>query len=173
MVQSPEALEIKHDPLPLVLQCSVTCGVGIMHRSVQCLTNDDQLSNLCLVDLKPEERRTCHNVHDCESAALHLPLLFLCLEHLFLSSSWRCAVFPSVGSHPAKHWGAPGMPLRNEHIFLLLEVPCKRNVLYHHSVMTCSSGFFQVNYRGAAMMLKLSKVSLKMVNISLKSKGRR
>lgn len=103
MVQIPEALEIKQDPLPLVLQCSVTCGVGIMHRSVQCLTNDDQLSNLCHVDLKPEERRTCHNVHDCESAALHHPLLFLCLEHLFLSSSWRCAVFPSVGSHPAKH----------------------------------------------------------------------
>uniref|UniRef100_A0A8C0VMC1 ADAM metallopeptidase with thrombospondin type 1 motif 9 n=1 Tax=Cyanistes caeruleus TaxID=156563 RepID=A0A8C0VMC1_CYACU len=47
--------------------CSVTCGVGVMHRSVQCLTNDDQVSNLCHVDLKPEERRTCHNVHDCKS----------------------------------------------------------------------------------------------------------
>ncbi|OXB78730.1 UNVERIFIED_CONTAM: hypothetical protein H355_002695 [Colinus virginianus] len=46
--------------------CSVTCGVGVMHRSVQCLTNDDQLSSLCHADLKPEERRTCHNVHDCE-----------------------------------------------------------------------------------------------------------
>ncbi|KAF4794552.1 ADAM metallopeptidase with thrombospondin type 1 motif 9 [Turdus rufiventris] len=46
--------------------CSVTCGVGVMHRSVQCLTNDDQVSSLCHVDLKPEERRTCHNVHDCE-----------------------------------------------------------------------------------------------------------
>ncbi|XP_057888198.1 A disintegrin and metalloproteinase with thrombospondin motifs 9-like [Melospiza georgiana] len=45
--------------------CSVTCGVGVMHRSVQCWTNDDQLSSLCHVDLKPEERRTCHNVHDC------------------------------------------------------------------------------------------------------------
>uniref|UniRef100_A0A8B9M4M2 ADAM metallopeptidase with thrombospondin type 1 motif 9 n=1 Tax=Accipiter nisus TaxID=211598 RepID=A0A8B9M4M2_9AVES len=48
--------------------CSVTCGVGVMHRSVQCLTNDDQVSSLCHADLKPEERRTCHNVHDCESA---------------------------------------------------------------------------------------------------------
>uniref|UniRef100_A0A8C6YVF9 ADAM metallopeptidase with thrombospondin type 1 motif 9 n=1 Tax=Nothoprocta perdicaria TaxID=30464 RepID=A0A8C6YVF9_NOTPE len=46
--------------------CSVTCGVGVMHRSVQCLTNDDQASSLCHTDLKPEERRTCHNVHDCE-----------------------------------------------------------------------------------------------------------
>uniref|UniRef100_A0A8B9M1H9 ADAM metallopeptidase with thrombospondin type 1 motif 9 n=1 Tax=Accipiter nisus TaxID=211598 RepID=A0A8B9M1H9_9AVES len=52
--------------LPPVLQCSVTCGVGVMHRSVQCLTNDDQVSSLCHADLKPEERRTCHNVHDCE-----------------------------------------------------------------------------------------------------------
>lgn len=64
------------------------------------------------------------------------------------------------------------MPLRNKHVALLLEMPCKRNVLHHRSVMTCSSGFFQVNYRGAAMMLKISKVSLKTVNISLKSKGR-
>uniref|UniRef100_A0A672UQ41 ADAM metallopeptidase with thrombospondin type 1 motif 9 n=1 Tax=Strigops habroptila TaxID=2489341 RepID=A0A672UQ41_STRHB len=48
--------------------CSVTCGVGVMHRSVQCLTNDDQVSSLCHADLKPEERRTCHNVHDCKSA---------------------------------------------------------------------------------------------------------
>ncbi|NXI14260.1 ATS9 metalloproteinase, partial [Irena cyanogastra] len=46
--------------------CSVTCGVGVMHRSVQCLTNDDQVSSLCHVDLKPEERRACHNVHDCD-----------------------------------------------------------------------------------------------------------
>uniref|UniRef100_A0A8C3JV51 ADAM metallopeptidase with thrombospondin type 1 motif 9 n=1 Tax=Calidris pygmaea TaxID=425635 RepID=A0A8C3JV51_9CHAR len=53
--------------------CSVTCGVGVMHRSVQCLTNTDQVSSLCHADLKPEERRTCHNVHDCKSADLHLP----------------------------------------------------------------------------------------------------
>ncbi|XP_059571400.1 A disintegrin and metalloproteinase with thrombospondin motifs 9 isoform X2 [Alligator mississippiensis] len=46
--------------------CSVTCGVGVMHRSVQCLTNDDQASTLCHADLKPEERRICHNIHDCE-----------------------------------------------------------------------------------------------------------
>ncbi|XP_060095443.1 A disintegrin and metalloproteinase with thrombospondin motifs 9 isoform X1 [Heteronotia binoei] len=46
--------------------CSVTCGIGVMHRSVQCLTNDDQATNLCLDDLKPEERRTCHNIHECE-----------------------------------------------------------------------------------------------------------
>ncbi|KAL8212762.1 UNVERIFIED_CONTAM: A disintegrin and metalloproteinase with thrombospondin motifs 9 [Gekko kuhli] len=37
-----------------------------MHRSVQCLTNDDQASDLCLDDLKPEERRMCHNIHECE-----------------------------------------------------------------------------------------------------------
>nr|XP_034962630.1 A disintegrin and metalloproteinase with thrombospondin motifs 9 isoform X4 [Zootoca vivipara] len=46
--------------------CSVSCGNGVMHRSVQCLTNNDQVSPLCLDKLKPEERRTCHNIHDCE-----------------------------------------------------------------------------------------------------------
>ncbi|XP_074054912.1 A disintegrin and metalloproteinase with thrombospondin motifs 9 isoform X2 [Macrotis lagotis] len=46
--------------------CSVTCGAGVMHRSVQCLTNEDQPSSLCLIELKPEERRTCHNNHNCE-----------------------------------------------------------------------------------------------------------
>ncbi|XP_034962630.2 A disintegrin and metalloproteinase with thrombospondin motifs 9 isoform X3 [Zootoca vivipara] len=46
--------------------CSVSCGNGVMHRSVQCLTNNDQVSSLCLDKLKPEERRTCHNIHDCE-----------------------------------------------------------------------------------------------------------
>ncbi|XP_038627931.1 A disintegrin and metalloproteinase with thrombospondin motifs 9 [Tachyglossus aculeatus] len=46
--------------------CSVSCGVGVMHRSVQCLTNDDQASDLCPIELKPEERRTCHEIHNCE-----------------------------------------------------------------------------------------------------------
>ncbi|KAL1790423.1 A disintegrin and metalloproteinase with thrombospondin motifs 9 isoform X1 [Sigmodon hispidus] len=46
--------------------CSVSCGVGVMHRSVQCLTNDDQPSHLCPRDLKPEDRKTCHNVYNCE-----------------------------------------------------------------------------------------------------------
>uniref|UniRef100_A0A8C4UYY9 ADAM metallopeptidase with thrombospondin type 1 motif 9 n=1 Tax=Falco tinnunculus TaxID=100819 RepID=A0A8C4UYY9_FALTI len=63
----PETSEIKYKCLTSVLQCSVTCGIGVMHRSVQCLTNDDQVSSLCPADLKPEERRTCHNVHDCKS----------------------------------------------------------------------------------------------------------
>ncbi|XP_012865822.1 PREDICTED: A disintegrin and metalloproteinase with thrombospondin motifs 9 [Dipodomys ordii] len=46
--------------------CSVSCGVGVMHRSVQCLTNEDQPSHLCLTDLKPDEQKTCHNVYNCE-----------------------------------------------------------------------------------------------------------
>lgn len=46
--------------------CSVSCGVGVMHRSVQCLTNEDQPSHLCPTDLKPEEHKTCHNVYNCE-----------------------------------------------------------------------------------------------------------
>ncbi|XP_041047780.1 A disintegrin and metalloproteinase with thrombospondin motifs 9-like isoform X1 [Carcharodon carcharias] len=41
--------------------CSVTCGIGAMQRSVHCLTNDGHLSNLCSLDIKPEERRTCQS----------------------------------------------------------------------------------------------------------------
>ncbi|XP_044307994.1 A disintegrin and metalloproteinase with thrombospondin motifs 9 isoform X6 [Varanus komodoensis] len=47
-------------------ECSVSCGIGVMHRSVQCLTNNDQASTLCPDALKPVERRACHNIHDCE-----------------------------------------------------------------------------------------------------------
>ncbi|XP_036992016.2 A disintegrin and metalloproteinase with thrombospondin motifs 9 isoform X1 [Artibeus jamaicensis] len=46
--------------------CSVSCGTGVRHRSVQCLTNEDQPSHLCPDDLKPEERKTCHNTYNCE-----------------------------------------------------------------------------------------------------------
>uniref|UniRef100_A0A286Y3S4 ADAM metallopeptidase with thrombospondin type 1 motif 9 n=1 Tax=Cavia porcellus TaxID=10141 RepID=A0A286Y3S4_CAVPO len=46
--------------------CSVSCGVGVTHRSVQCLTNEDQPSHLCPPDLKPEEQKTCHNTYNCE-----------------------------------------------------------------------------------------------------------
>uniref|UniRef100_A0A670J7Q6 ADAM metallopeptidase with thrombospondin type 1 motif 9 n=1 Tax=Podarcis muralis TaxID=64176 RepID=A0A670J7Q6_PODMU len=56
-----------HPPrMPRIIYCSVSCGNGVMHRSVQCLTNNDQVSPLCLDELKPEERRTCHNIHDCK-----------------------------------------------------------------------------------------------------------
>uniref|UniRef100_A0A8C4KX37 ADAM metallopeptidase with thrombospondin type 1 motif 9 n=1 Tax=Equus asinus asinus TaxID=83772 RepID=A0A8C4KX37_EQUAS len=53
------------EPL-LFMQFLLSCGVGVMHRSVQCLTNEDQPSNLCPADLKPEERKTCHNSYNCE-----------------------------------------------------------------------------------------------------------
>ncbi|XP_008144491.2 A disintegrin and metalloproteinase with thrombospondin motifs 9 isoform X1 [Eptesicus fuscus] len=46
--------------------CSVSCGLGVRHRSVQCLTNEDQPSHLCPAELKPEERKTCHNIYNCE-----------------------------------------------------------------------------------------------------------
>ena len=65
----------------LCLQCSVSCGVGVMHRSVQCLTNDDQPSHLCPADLKPEERKTCHNIYNCKSA-----------NQSHVSGSWRAGL---------------------------------------------------------------------------------
>jgi hypothetical protein len=54
--------------LSFAFQCSVSCGIGVMHRSVQCLTNEDHLSHLCPTDLKPEERKTCHNIYNCKFA---------------------------------------------------------------------------------------------------------
>ncbi|XP_053576979.1 A disintegrin and metalloproteinase with thrombospondin motifs 9 [Bombina bombina] len=47
-------------------KCSVTCGAGVMQRSVQCLTNEDQPSNLCAMNQKPEEKKTCYNIHECD-----------------------------------------------------------------------------------------------------------
>ncbi|KAM4651989.1 A disintegrin and metalloproteinase with thrombospondin motifs 9 [Discoglossus pictus] len=47
-------------------KCSTTCGSGVMQRSVQCLTNEDQPSNLCPIDMKPEEKRTCYNSLSCD-----------------------------------------------------------------------------------------------------------
>ncbi|XP_058855652.1 A disintegrin and metalloproteinase with thrombospondin motifs 9-like [Acipenser ruthenus] len=45
--------------------CSATCGEGVMQRTVQCLTADDQTSNRCQLSTRPEESRVCQN-HDCE-----------------------------------------------------------------------------------------------------------
>ncbi|XP_075430373.1 A disintegrin and metalloproteinase with thrombospondin motifs 9 isoform X1 [Ascaphus truei] len=47
-------------------KCSVTCGAGVMQRSVQCLTNDDLPSNSCAMDVKPEEKKPCHKTHECD-----------------------------------------------------------------------------------------------------------
>ncbi|XP_041417723.1 A disintegrin and metalloproteinase with thrombospondin motifs 9 isoform X2 [Xenopus laevis] len=47
-------------------KCSVTCGSGVMQRSVQCLTNEDQQSNMCRMDQMPEEKRICYSNHDCD-----------------------------------------------------------------------------------------------------------
>ncbi|XP_072340509.1 A disintegrin and metalloproteinase with thrombospondin motifs 20 isoform X1 [Scyliorhinus torazame] len=42
-------------------KCSVTCGVGIMERNVQCLTDDSHLSELCLSNQKPQFQTPCFN----------------------------------------------------------------------------------------------------------------
>ncbi|MBN3323406.1 ATS9 metalloproteinase, partial [Atractosteus spatula] len=41
--------------------CSATCGEGVAERTVRCLTDDGQISELCPLDTKPEERQTCHS----------------------------------------------------------------------------------------------------------------
>ncbi|XP_043933862.1 A disintegrin and metalloproteinase with thrombospondin motifs 9 [Protopterus annectens] len=45
--------------------CSVSCGEGVMHRSVRCLTSDGQTSNRCPLAMKPEESVACQNP-DCD-----------------------------------------------------------------------------------------------------------
>ena len=54
----------------------------------------------------------------------------------------------------------------------MLRSVTKEILMYSCSVPTNISGLFQVNYQGVAKTLKISKVSLKMANISFKSKER-
>nr|XP_033815546.1 A disintegrin and metalloproteinase with thrombospondin motifs 20 isoform X1 [Geotrypetes seraphini] len=46
-------------------KCSATCGVGLVERRVECTTENDVLSDLCLSRLKPEARKTCQ-AEDCK-----------------------------------------------------------------------------------------------------------
>ncbi|XP_033619476.1 A disintegrin and metalloproteinase with thrombospondin motifs 20 isoform X4 [Fukomys damarensis] len=47
-------------------QCSVTCGVGIMERRVECMDENGWPSDLCLKRLKPDAQKKCY-VYDCKS----------------------------------------------------------------------------------------------------------
>ncbi|XP_021098766.1 A disintegrin and metalloproteinase with thrombospondin motifs 20 isoform X3 [Heterocephalus glaber] len=47
-------------------ECSVTCGVGIMERRVECLDENDWPSDLCLKRLKPDAQKKCY-IYDCKS----------------------------------------------------------------------------------------------------------
>lgn len=60
-----------------------------MHRSVQCLTNEDQPSHLCPADLKPEERKTCQNIYNCKLA-----------NQSHLSGAWRTGFMVDVSACP-------------------------------------------------------------------------
>ncbi|KFO26140.1 A disintegrin and metalloproteinase with thrombospondin motifs 20 [Fukomys damarensis] len=46
--------------------CSVTCGVGIMERRVECMDENGWPSDLCLKRLKPDAQKKCY-VYDCKS----------------------------------------------------------------------------------------------------------
>ncbi|XP_054472137.1 A disintegrin and metalloproteinase with thrombospondin motifs 9-like [Anoplopoma fimbria] len=47
--------------------CSVSCGDGVMERTVQCVSADGQQSNRCSQDAMPEAREVCRN------PSCHLP----------------------------------------------------------------------------------------------------
>ncbi|KAM4613394.1 A disintegrin and metalloproteinase with thrombospondin motifs 9-like [Polymixia lowei] len=47
--------------------CSVSCGDGVMERTVQCLPADGQQINKCSLDVVPEARKSCSN------PSCHLP----------------------------------------------------------------------------------------------------
>uniref|UniRef100_A0A8P4KDZ9 ADAM metallopeptidase with thrombospondin type 1 motif, 9 n=1 Tax=Dicentrarchus labrax TaxID=13489 RepID=A0A8P4KDZ9_DICLA len=55
-----------HGSLP-PLQCSVSCGDGVMERTVQCVAANGQESNKCSQDTMPEARKVCRN------PSCHLP----------------------------------------------------------------------------------------------------
>ncbi|ERE86040.1 A disintegrin and metalloproteinase with thrombospondin motif 20-like protein [Cricetulus griseus] len=48
------------------LDCSVTCGNGIMERRVECRTENGWPSDLCLKRLKPDAQKKCY-ANDCKS----------------------------------------------------------------------------------------------------------
>ena len=53
------------------LQCSASCGDGVMERTVQCVSADGQESNRCPQDAMPEARKDCRNpsCECCEKTA--------------------------------------------------------------------------------------------------------
>jgi hypothetical protein len=49
-------------------ECSRSCDTGLQNREVKCLDVDQQQSESCDPDLRPEVRQTC-NVHACPSSS--------------------------------------------------------------------------------------------------------
>lgn len=49
-----------------LLQCSASCGEGVMERMVQCLADAQGEAHGCSQDHKPEARKVCSNP-SCES----------------------------------------------------------------------------------------------------------
>uniref|UniRef100_A0A8C7ZK55 ADAM metallopeptidase with thrombospondin type 1 motif, 9 n=1 Tax=Oryzias sinensis TaxID=183150 RepID=A0A8C7ZK55_9TELE len=62
--------------LPL-LQCSVSCGDGVMERMVHCVSADGQESNRCSEDAMPETQKLCRK----PSCDFHFRPLFLRFYH--------------------------------------------------------------------------------------------
>lgn len=62
-----------HGSLP-PLQCSASCGDGVMERTVQCVSADGQETNRCSQGAIPEARKVCRNP-SCESCEKTAALL--------------------------------------------------------------------------------------------------
>ncbi|XP_033822134.1 A disintegrin and metalloproteinase with thrombospondin motifs 9-like [Periophthalmus magnuspinnatus] len=57
--------------------CSVSCGVGVMERTVQCVAADGQEGHRCSPDVMPDSKKSCRNHQTC-----HLPLSCLDIRSL-------------------------------------------------------------------------------------------
>lgn len=59
--------------LVLCVQCSQTCGAGVMERRVECVNADDVTSHACSPSTRPESHATCR-LTDCESVLSSLTI---------------------------------------------------------------------------------------------------
>uniref|UniRef100_A0AAV2M8W4 GON domain-containing protein n=1 Tax=Knipowitschia caucasica TaxID=637954 RepID=A0AAV2M8W4_KNICA len=46
-------------------QCSVSCGVGVMRRTVKCVEADGKQSHRCSADVMPDSKKSCTNHQTC------------------------------------------------------------------------------------------------------------
>lgn len=79
------------------LQCSVSCGDGVMERTVQCVAADGQESNRCSQEDKPETRKACRNPN-CKYQKKTVSKGHVCQGQTYAD---RTSILGMVGLEPA------------------------------------------------------------------------